>query len=87
MGVPLRNLYGRSWDHQKDDSLQWGDVDRALLQEIRDALNRIAARLDCGSFLAMPTRLAEIERNTNPRRLRRLALERRRRAGARRGRK
>jgi hypothetical protein len=43
-------------------------VQRCILLDIREALQAIRARLDCGEFIGIPARLRQIERNTRRKR-------------------
>lgn len=73
MSKPLRGNYDKAWN-TKGDSMTWEDVDRSLLQEQRDLLKtqngfllRLVRILECPNFMAIPSVLQLIQRNTKKR--------------------
>lgn len=52
----------RYWE--TPDSFQWEHVRVELLMDIRDELQKLNAVLNCRNFLAIPSKLDKIERNT-----------------------
>jgi len=46
----------------------WEQVQLTVLMDIRDELQKLNAAIYCPNFIAIPGRLAEIERNTKIRR-------------------
>ena len=67
-----------NWIVTSDGSVtSWDQVQVALLMDLRDELQRLTAILSCPRFMAIPSRLEDIERNTRPKKRRHLKLKRR----------
>lgn len=59
-------------DWNLPDSLSWGQVEVAVLMDIRDELKRLNSLLRCPNFIGIPFRLEQIVKNTKkPKRKRR----------------